>query len=641
MRLGSFRGIKITLASPDIIRAASYGEVKKADTINYRTQKPERDGLFCERIFGPVKDFECNCGKYRGKKYAGTICERCGVEVTTSHVRRYRMGHIELAVPVAHIWFYKVPPSRIGTLLDLSQTKLEEIIYYQSYVVLEPGESDLKKYQLISLDEYDELSAKDIKGFVAKTGGEALYDMLKELNLDEMAEELKTLLRHETSLEKKQKILKKLQIVEAFRSSGVKPEWMIIKVLPVIPPALRPLVPLEGGRYATSDLNDLYRRIITRNNRLKNLIAMRAPEIIIRNEKRMLQQAVDALLDNSRRAKPLLGRADLPLKSLSDNLRGKRGRFRQNLLGKRVDYSGRAVIVVDPTLKLYQCGLPKLMALELFKPFILHELRRHGYAESMKVARELLERGSPKVWEILEKIVHNHPVLLNRAPTLHRLSIQAFMPVLVEGKAIRISPLVCKPFNADFDGDQMAVHVPLSTQAQLETLTLILAPNNILSPAHGEPLSVPTQDVIIGLYYLTKKKKSEKSKAKFLSSPEEVEYALEVGAVTFNTIIKYNYNGKIIDTTPGRVIFNNLLPEDMRFINKTIDKNELNKIISDIYNKYGSERACKFLDDIKDLGFEIATISGLTLGLDDLKSPPEKSKIIERTEHEVQKIHER
>src|SRR5512134_222073 len=499
-----FNQIRIRLASPDVIRGWSHGEVTKPETINYRSFKPEKDGLFCERIFGPVKDWECNCGKYKRIRYRGVICDRCGVEVTQAKVRRERLGHIELAVPVSHIWFFKGVPSRIGHLLDMSIRDLERVLYYESYVVIDSGTSGLKKKQLISEDEYYELTQDESVTLTAKMGAEAIRDLLQEIDLDELSAELRAIAKIENSVQRKKETLKRLRIVEAFRQSGNRPEWMILGVIPVLPPDLRPLVPLEGGRFATSDLNDLYRRVINRNNRLKKLMDIRAPEVILRNEKRMLQEAVDALFDNGRRSRAVRGQGNRPLKSLSDMLKGKQGRFRQNLLGKRVDYSGRSVIIVGPELKLNQCGLPKNMALELFKPFIIRKLEDRGYVQTVKRAKRLVEREKPEVWDILEEIIQNHPVLLNRAPTLHRLGIQAFEPVLVEGKAIRIHPMVCQAFNADFDGDQMAVHVPLSFEAQIETSLLMLSTHNILSPAHGRPLATPNQDIVLGCHYLTK-----------------------------------------------------------------------------------------------------------------------------------------
>src|SRR5213594_1316017 len=498
-----FNSIRIRLASPDIIRSWSHGEVTKPETINYRSFKPERDGLFCEKIFGPVKDWECNCGKYKRIRYRGVICDRCGVEVTQAKVRRERLGHINLAVPVSHIWYFKAVPSRIGHLLDMSIRDLERVLYYESYVVIDPGTSGMKKKQLVSEDEYYELTQDETITLTAKMGAEAIRDLLQEIDLDELSAELRAIAKIENSVQRKKETLKRLRIVEAFRQSGNRPEWMILGVIPVLPPDLRPLVPLEGGRFATSDLNDLYRRVINRNNRLKKLIDIRAPEVILRNEKRMLQEAVDALFDNGRRSRAVRGQGNRPLKSLSDMLKGKQGRFRQNLLGKRVDYSGRSVIVVGPELKLNQCGLPKNMALELFKPFIIRKLEDRGYVQTVKSAKRLVEREKPEVWDILGEIIENHPVLLNRAPTLHRLGIQGFEPVLVEGKAIRIHPLVCQAFNADFDGDQMAVHVPLSYEAQIEARVLMISSNNILHPANGTPVVTPSQDMVLGCYYLT------------------------------------------------------------------------------------------------------------------------------------------
>src|SRR3989441_5254273 len=500
----AFNSIRIMLASPETIRGWSHGEVTKPETINYRSFKPERDGLFCEKIFGPVKDWECNCGKYKRIRYRGVICDRCGVEVTQAKVRRERLGHINLAVPVSHIWYFKAVPSRIGHLLDMSIRDLERVLYYESYVVIEPGTSGLKKKQLISEDEYYELTQDETITLTAKMGAEAIRDLLQEIDLDELSAELRAIAKIENSVQRKKETLKRLRIVEAFRQSGNRPEWMILGVIPVLPPDLRPLVPLEGGRFATSDLNDLYRRVINRNNRLKKLIDIRAPEVILRNEKRMLQEAVDALFDSGRRSRAVRGQGNRPLKSLSDMLKGKQGRFRQNLLGKRVDYSGRSVIVVGPELRLHQCGLPKAMAVELFKPFIIHKLVEKGIAETVKRAKKIVEREGPEVYEILEEIIQDHPVLLNRAPTLHRLGIQAFEPKLVEGKAIRIHPLVCAAFNADFDGDQMAVHVPLSFEAQLEARLLMVSSNNILKPSDGRPVAEPSQDMVLGSYWLTK-----------------------------------------------------------------------------------------------------------------------------------------
>jgi len=625
-----FEAIRISIASPETILRWSYGEVTKPETINYRTQKPEKGGLFCERIFGPVKDYECNCGRYKGPKYKGVVCERCGVEVTLSRVRRERMGHIELAVPVAHIWFYKVVPSRIGLLLDLTKPQLQSILYYENYIVTDPGDTPLNRGQLLSPEDYEELVMKYHGAFTAKMGAEGIYDLLKEIDLEETSKYLKALIKKEKSLQRKKSYLKKLKVVEAFRNSGNKPEWMILKVLPVIPPDLRPLVPLEGGRYATSDVNDLYRRVITRNNRLKSLMEINAPEIILRNEKRMLQEAVDALLDNSRMSRPIKGRGNRPLKSLSDSLKGKSGRFRQNLLGKRVDYSGRSVITVDPKLKLHECGLPKVMALELFKPFVIRKLEEKKVANGIKNARQRVEDKDPVVWDILEMVVKDHPVLLNRAPTLHRLSIQAFLPKLVDGKAIRIHPLVCPPFNADFDGDQMAVHVPLSFHAQLESYLLMLSPFNILSPANGQAIAAPTQDMVAGIYFLTVDLPHDEDKPKrFYDTFEEVEMAVETGVIDIHTPIKFYYGGEWIDTTAGKVIFNEILPEGLRWINKTIGKGDLKNLVLNSYRMYGSRRTAQLLDALKEFGFEWASRSGLTIGIDDMIIPEERKKLID------------
>jgi DNA-directed RNA polymerase subunit beta' len=638
LRPTDFDAIQIRLASEETIRSWSYGEVTKPETINYRTQKPEKDGLFCERIFGPVKDYECNCGKYKHIRYKGVVCDRCGVEVTLSKVRRERMGHIELAVPVAHIWFYKAVPSRIGLLLDMTIGKLQRVLYYESYIVTDPGDAPVKQGDLLSEEEYQELLDQFGDRFTAKMGAGAISDLAGEMDLDEISADLRAHMKVETSAERRRKLLQRLRTVEAFRHSGNKPDWMVLKVLPVIPPDLRPLVPLEGGRYATSDLNDLYRRVITRNNRLRNLISIKAPEIILRNEKRMLQEAVDALLDNSRRARAIKGRGNRPLKSLSDSLKGKQGRFRQNLLGKRVDYSGRSVIVVGPELKLHQCGVPKTVALELFKPFIIKKLEDRGHAQSVKGAKRLLERESPEVWEILEEIVKDHPVLLNRAPTLHRLGIQAFEPVLVEGKAIRIHPLVCHAFNADFDGDQMAVHVPLSFEAQVESFVLMLSTNNILSPANGKPLAAPRQDIVLGFYYLTKEKHTKDSEVKCFASIDEARHAVETGVVGLHSKIKMRWKGEIIETTPGRVFFNEIVPEGFPFMNTVLDKNNLSDLVSDVFKKLGPPATAAFLDQLKDLGFHYATLSGLTIGIDDMLVPAEKKVIIQEAFDEVSAV---
>src|ERR687885_360208 len=655
-----FDQIRISIASPEKILSWSHGEIKKPETINYRTFKPERDGLFCAKIFGPIKDYECLCGKYKRMKYRGIICEKCGVEVTLSKVRRDRMGHIELASPVAHIWFLKSLPSRIGLLLDMTLKDLERILYFESYVVLEPGLTPLKERQLLSEDEY--LRAQDEYGddsFQAGIGAEAIRKMLQELNLEQIAADLREEIATTTSELKPKKLMKRLKILEAFMQSGNKPEWMILTVVPVIPPDLRPLVPLDGGRFATSDLNDLYRRVINRNNRLKRLIELKAPDIIIRNEKRMLQEAVDALFDNGRRGRVITGANKRPLKSLSDMLKGKQGRFRQNLLGKRVDYSGRSVIVVGPELKLHQCGLPKKMALELFKPFIYNQLEKQGHAATIKQAREMVERQEPVVWDILEEVIREHPVLLNRAPTLHRLGIQAFEPVLVEGKAIKIHPLVCTAFNADFDGDQMAVHIPLSPEAQIEAAVLMLSSNNILSPANGQPIAVPSQDIVLGCYYLTRDKPGAKGEGRVFASLEEVLLALDAKEVTTQTQIKLRIEGDLIDltqehdtqdvmratvqenvrrvinTTVGRVIFNDSIPEGLPFINGTLKKKGLQSIVNYCHIRLGHETTVKMLDDLKNLGFLYATKAGISIGIDDLVTPETKKTLVARAEKDV------
>src|ERR671927_506397 len=629
----SFDQIKISIASPEKILSWSYGEIKKPETINYRTFKPERDGLFCARIFGPIKDYECLCGKYKRMKYKGVICEKCGVEVTLSRVRRERMGHIELAAPVAHIWFLKSLPSRIGLLLDMTLKELERILYFESYVVLEPGLTPLKERQLLSEDEY--LRAQDEYGddsFQAAIGAEAIRKILQELNLEQIATDIRQEIATTTSELKPKKLMKRLKIIEAFLESGNKPEWMMLTVVPVIPPDLRPLVPLDGGRFATSDLNDLYRRVINRNNRLKRLIELRAPDIIIRNEKRMLQEAVDALFDNGRRGRVITGANKRPLKSLADMLKGKQGRFRQNLLGKRVDYSGRSVIVVGPELKLHQCGLPKKMALELFKPFIYHRLEQRGHCTTIKQAKELVEQQDPVVWDILEEVIKDHPILLNRAPTLHRLGIQAFEPVLVEGKAIKLHPLTCTAFNADFDGDQMAVHIPLSPEAQIEASTLMLSATDILSPAHGSPIAIPTQDMVLGCYYLTKARPGAKGEGRTFASTDDVLIALEMGEVETLTPIKLRYTGKVIDlvhafdtqnvlhtepiefnkqymeTTVGRVILNDHLPEDMPYINGLLKKKGLGQLAQYCYLKLGLQITVQMLDEVKNAEKEVVAV---------------------------------
>ncbi|MBI4551217.1 MAG: DNA-directed RNA polymerase subunit beta' [Candidatus Latescibacteria bacterium] len=636
-RLTRCSAIRIQIASPATIRKWSYGEVIKPETINYRTFKPERDGLFCERIFGPVKDWECNCGKYKRIRYRGVICDRCGVEVTQAKVRRERLGHIELAVPVCHIWYFKSPPSRIGNLLNMSIRNLERVIYYESYVVLDPGDADLKKGALITQDEYIDLEEQG-RQFVAEMGAGALRQLLSEIDIEELSAELRAQVKVETSVQRKNEALKRLKVVEAFRNSGNRPEWMILEVLPVIPPDLRPLVPLEGGRFATSDLNDLYRRVINRNNRLKKLMEIKAPDVILRNEKRMLQEAVDALLDNGRRSRAVRGDGNRSLKSLSDLLKGKQGRFRQNLLGKRVDYSGRSVIVVEPELQLHQCGLPKSMALELFKPFIIQRLEDRGFVQTVKSAKKLVERERPEVWDILEEIIKDHPVLLNRAPTLHRLGIQSFMPVLVEGKAIRIHPLVCEAFNADFDGDQMAVHVPMSFEAQLEARVLMLSANNILDPKNGQPLCAPSKDIVLGCYYLTKDRNGQRGEGKRFSNPDEVIAALDAQAIDLHATIIVRINGKRMETTAGRVLFNQLIPAEIGYINHLLDSKALRELVSDAYRVLGAYRTVLLLDDIKRIGFRYATLSGLTAGIDDVIIPPEKEEMIRKASDEVEEI---
>jgi len=633
-----FNAVKVSLASPETIRSWTSGEVTRPETINYRTLRPERDGLFCEKIFGPVRDFECSCGKYKGRRYKGVVCDRCGVEVTHSKVRRERMGRIELAVPVAHIWFVRNTPSRIGALLNLTLPELEQIIYYESYIVIDPGNApNLERNQMLSVSEYQALKEAKYE-FVAEMGAPALKTLLASIDLEELARDLRAKYKIETSLQEKKKLQKRLNIVESFRLSGNRPEWMILEVIPVIPPDLRPLVPLEGGRFATSDLNDLYRRLINRNNRLKKLLEIKAPEVILRNEKRMLQEAVDALIDNTKRSLAVRGTSQRPLSSLSDSLKGKKGRFRQNLLGKRVDYSGRAVIVVGPELKIYQCGLPKSIALELFKPFVLRRLSEMGITQTIKTAKRFVEKEKPEIWDILEEITKDHPVLLNRAPTLHRVSIQAFYPVLIDGKAIQIHPLVCAPFNADFDGDQMAVHVPLTYEAQLEARHIMLSALNVLSPAHGKPLAIPSQDMVLGCYYLTKEKIGAKGEGMVFGHPKEVIIAHEQGCLDLHAKIKVRINGKLIETTCGRVIFNERVPQEVGFVNELVTKSSLENIIARSFELAGVERSVLFLDDLKELGFEYATRAAVSIGIDDLLVPPEKERIIEKTQKEVEQV---
>jgi len=646
-----FDSISIKLASPQVIKSWSKGEVRRAETINYRTLKPEKDGLFCERIFGPVRDWECNCGKYKGIKFKGITCDRCGVTVDRSSVRRERMGHIELAAPVTHIWFFKVVPSRISALLDMTLRDLEKIIYYEEYVVVDAGSTPLKKKELLNEERYQEATNKYSGKFKAKIGAEAVLDLLKELDLDNLCRKLRRDLEKSKEILGNRKTLKTLKIVEDCRKSGNRPEWMVLEILPVIPPDLRPLVPLDGGRFATSDLNDLYRRVINRNNRLKKLIELNAPEIIIRNEKRMLQEAVDALLDNGRHGRAVVGANNRPLKSLADMLKGKQGRFRQNLLGKRVDYSGRSVIVVGPELKLHECGLPKQMALELFEPFIIKKLKEKGFVHTIKGARRMVGHGKIEVWDILDEVIKDHPVLLNRAPTLHRLSMQAFQPVLIEGKAIKIHPLVCSGFNADFDGDQMAVHVPLSLEAQIECRILMLSINNIFSPAHGRPVLTSTQDIVLGISYLSKEKPKSKGENRLFSNADEVLVAYEDKEVDLHARIKIKVQSvweldekklltdpKIITTTVGRVIFNQELPEGFGFVNRDLNKNSIGIIVSECYKRFGHSRTIKLLDDLKKLGFEMATLGGISIGIDDLVIPKAKSEVLKEARDEVSRI---
>ncbi len=634
----NFDAMKVTLASPDQIRVWSYGEVKKAETINYRTFKPERDGLFCEKIFGPVRDWECSCGKYKWVKHKGVICDRCGVEVTESKVRRDHMGHIELSVPVAHIWFSRRLPSRMGLLLNMRVGELEQIVYYVSYVVIDPGNTPLRKKQLLSEEDYQKYRQEYKGAFKAGIGASAVKELLKDVNMAKTAGELRERIKTEQTGPNKIKLMKQLRIIDSFMHSGNKPEWMVMDVIPVIPPDLRPLVPLESGRFATSDLNDLYRRIINRNNRLKHIQDLGAPEIMINNEKRLLQEAVDALFENGARGRIVTGAGNRPLKSLSDILKGKQGRFRQNLLGKRVDYSGRSVIVVGPELKLSQCGLPKSMALELFKPFIIKKLIEKNVAHTVKSAKRMIEQLRPEIWDTLEEVIQNHPVLLNRAPTLHRLGIQAFEPVLIEGKAIRIHPLVCTAFNADFDGDQMAVHVPLSIEAQLEARILMMASNNILSPASGRPIVTPSQDMVLGCCYLTKEKIGDLGEGKIFADADEVSVAYDNGIVGLHAKIKVRLNGQIFDTTVGRIIFNEILPEEMRYINRNITRRELSNLIYDCYTKLGNTETVVMLDKIKKIGFHYATISGMTINIDDMKIPKEKKELIGKAQKEVNEI---
>src|SRR5205809_171208 len=667
--IADFDSIRISLASPEKIRSWSHGEVTKPETINSRPFKPERDGLFCARIFGPTQDWECLCGKYKRMKHRGVICDKCGVEVPLARVRRERLGHIELASPCSHVWFFKGLPSRIGHLLDITLRELERVLYFEAYVIVEPGDgTGLSRGEVITDERKRQLDQEFPGKFIAMMGAEGIKELLKKIDVESLGEEIREKMKTEMSQQKKLKHGKRLRVIESFRKSANKPEWMILDVIPVIPPELRPLVPLDGGRFATSDLNDLYRRVINCNNRLKKLIELHAPDVIVRNEKRMLQEAVDALFDNGRRGRVLRGTNNRPLKSLSDTLKGKQGRFRQNLLGKRVDYSGRSVIVVGPELHLHQCGLPKKMALELFKPFIYNRLEQGGHCTTVKAAKEMVERQDSVVWDILEEVIKDHPVLLNRAPTLHRLGIQAFEPVLVEGKAIKIHPLVCTAFNADFDGDQMAVHIPLSPEAQIEASVLMLSSKNILSPANGQPIAIPSQDIVLGCYYLTKSKRGTKGEGRIFGSFDEAMFALENRVVERLTPIRYRYNGllmdltaqyddqaimhaevrevkdELINTTVGRLIFNSILPQPepgslgqqgMPFINGLMKRKGLQQLVNYCYLHFGLETTVAMLDDLKDLGFLYATKAGISIGIEDLVVPESKTELVEAAREAV------
>ncbi|HUA08214.1 MAG TPA: DNA-directed RNA polymerase subunit beta', partial [Candidatus Acidoferrales bacterium] len=651
----NFDSIKIGLASPDMIRSWSYGEVKKPETINYRTFKPERDGLFCAKIFGPVKDYECLCGKYKRLKHRGVVCEKCGVEVTQSKVRRERMGHIELASPTAHIWFLKSLPSRIGLMLDMTLREIERVLYFEAFVVVDPGMTSLQRGQLLTDEMYLESIEEHGDEFDARMGAEAVHELLKSMDLAAEVVKVREDMANTNSETKIKRLSKRLKLIEAFMESGNKPEWMVLTVLPVLPPDLRPLVPLDGGRFATSDLNDLYRRVINRNNRLRRLLELNAPDIIVRNEKRMLQEAVDALLDNGRRGRAITGTNKRPLKSLADMIKGKQGRFRQNLLGKRVDYSGRSVIVVGPTLRLHQCGLPKKMALELFKPFIFSKLQLRGEASTIKAAKRLVEREGPEVWDILEEVIREHPVLLNRAPTLHRLGIQAFEPVLIEGKAIQLHPLVCTAFNADFDGDQMAVHVPLSIEAQLEARALMMSSNNILSPANGDPIIVPSQDVVLGLYYMTRERVGARGEGMAFGDVAEVHRAYESRNIDLQAKVKVRLtehvrnaqgeleaNTRVVDTTAGRALLSEILPKGLSFdaINQDMTKKTISGTINMCYRTVGLKETVVFADQLMYTGFHYATRAGVSIGVDDMVVPQQKTKILSTAEREVKEIQE-
>ena len=655
----TFDAIKIGLASPEKILEWSRGEVTKPETINYRTLKPEKDGLFCEKIFGPSKDWECHCGKYKKIRYKGVVCDRCGVEVTKASVRRERMGHIDLAAPVSHIWYFKGIPSRMGLILDLSPRTLEKVLYFASYIVLDKGETDLQYKQVLSEQEYQEAREKWGSAFRVGMGAESIQELLQAIDLDKEYEELQAGLKGATG-QKRARIVKRLEVVEAFRGSGNKPEWMIMTVIPVIPPDLRPMVQLDGGRFATSDLNDLYRRIINRNNRLRRLLELGAPDIIVRNEKRMLQEAVDALIDNGRRGRPVTGPGNRALKSLSDMLKGKSGRFRQNLLGKRVDYSGRSVIVVGPELKIYQCGLPKEMAIELFKPFVMKELVANGTAHNIKNAKKMVERLQTEVWDVLEDVIKEHPVMLNRAPTLHRLGIQAFEPILVEGKAIKLHPLVCTAYNADFDGDQMAVHLPLSVEAQAECRFLLLSPNNLLKPSDGGPVAVPSQDMVLGIYYLTQERPGVKGEGKFFKNLNEAILAYENGVITLHSRIKVRVtktmpNGETltgnVESTLGRFLFNEIIPQDLGFVDRSIPGNELllevdflvgkkqnKQILEKVINTHGATVTAEVLDKIKATGYKYSTRAAMTVSISEMTVPPQKPQMIQEAQDTVDRI---
>ena len=655
----TFDAIKIGLASPEKILEWSHGEVTKPETINYRTLKPEKDGLYCERIFGPSKDWECHCGKYKKIRYKGVVCDRCGVEVTKSSVRRERMGHIALAAPVSHIWYFKGIPSRMGLILDLSPRTLEKVLYFASYIVLDKGETDLQYKQVLSEAEYQEARETWGNKFRVGMGAESIKELLEAIDLDKEYAELQSGLEGATG-QKRARIVKRLEVVEAFRESGNRPEWMVMTVIPVIPPDLRPMVQLDGGRFATSDLNDLYRRIINRNNRLKRLLELGAPDIIVRNEKRMLQEAVDALIDNGRRGRPVTGPGNRALKSLSDMLKGKSGRFRQNLLGKRVDYSGRSVIVVGPELKIYQCGLPKEMAIELFKPFVMKELVANGTAHNIKNAKKMVERLQTEVWDVLEDVIKEHPVMLNRAPTLLRLGIQAFEPILVEGKAIKLHPLVCTAFNADFDGDQMAVHLPLSVEAQAECRFLLLSPNNLLKPSDGGPVAVPSQDMVLGIYYLTQERPGALGEGKAFKSINEAILAYENGVVTLHSKIKVRVTKTLpdgtektgtVESTLGRFIFNEIIPQDLGFVDREVEGNELllevdfhvgkkqlKKILEKVINTHGASKTAEVLDSVKAIGYKFSTRAAMTVSISDMTVPPQKPELIQRAQDTVDKI---